>query len=195
MATRISLYEAGLDARFVQVELVTKRTKEGEDYLEINSKGQVPALLTEDGTVITEGPAVLQYVADRAPDSKLAPKPGTLERTQLHQWLNYISTEIHKAVFYLLFNPDAPAESKSFARDNLPAKYDFLSETLSQRDYLVGDNFTVADAYLVTTLGWADAAGVDLSPWPDLAAYRDRMIARQAVGRAFAEEAELRAAG
>lgn len=192
MATRIALYEAGIEASFEEVVLGTKRTKAGEDYLLISAKGQVPVLLTDDGTVITEGPAVLQYVADLAPGAGLAPAAGTIERTRLHQWLNYISTEIHKAVFYLLFNPSAPAEAKVFARASLPAKYDFLSKTFETQDYLVGHGFTVADAYFVTTLGWATAAGIDLSPWPALEAYRDRMLARPAVSRAFAEETALR---
>ena len=192
MATRITLYEAGVEASFEEVVLGTKRTKSGEDYLLINAKGQVPALVTDDGNVITEGPAVLQYVADLAPDSGLAPAAGSFERTRLHQWLNYISTELHKGVFYLLFNPSAPAEAKSFARDSLPAKYDFLSKTLEVQDFLVGGRFTAADAYLVTTLGRANAAGIDLSPWPALKEYRDRMFVRPAVSRAFSEEAALR---
>ena len=110
----------------------------------------------------------------------------------LHQWLNYISTEIHKVVFYAMFTPAPPPEMKAFARASLPAKYDYLSGHLEQRSFLVGDTFTVADAYLVTTLGWAMAAGIDLSPWPVLTDYRDRMMQRPAVARAFAEEAALR---
>jgi glutathione S-transferase len=192
MATRIALYEAGIEADFHQVELATKRTKAGVDYLTINPKGQVPALRTEDGTIITEGPAVLQYVADLKPESGLAPPVGSPERTMLHQWLNYIATEIHKAVFYAMFNPATPPEMKVFARASLPAKYDYLSSHLGKRAFLVGDRFTVADAYLVTTLGWAMAASIDLSPWPVLTGYRDRMTQRPAVGRAIAEEAALR---
>jgi glutathione S-transferase len=194
MATRIALYEAGIDAEFEEVVLGTKRTKAGNDYLLVNPKGQVPALVTNTGATITEGPAVLQFVADLAPDAKLAPPAGTFERTELHQWLNYISTEIHKAVFYLLFNPSVPPEAKSFARDSLSAKYDFLSNALNKREFLVGDTFTVADAYLITTMGWAAAIGIDLTPWPVLVAYRDNMMARPAVGRAVGEEAALREA-
>ena len=192
MATRIALYEAGIEADFHQVELATKRTKAGVDYLTVNPKGQVPALRTDDGSIITEGPAVLQYVADLKPESGLASPAGSPERTMLHQWLNYIATEIHKAVFYAMFNPATPPEMKAFARASLPAKYDYLSGHLEQRSFLVGDTFTVADAYLVTTLGWAMAASIDLSPWPVLTDYRDRMMQRPAVARAFAEEAALR---
>ncbi len=193
LATRIALYEAGLDAGFHQVVLSTKQTTDGADYLKINPKGQVPALLTADG-ILTEGPAVLQYVADQAPATGLAPPAGTRERSLLQQWLNYIATEIHKGVFFLLFNPAVPAEAKQFARDSLPAKYRFLSEHLAERDYLL-DGFTVADAYLVTTLGWAQPAGVDLAEWPVLARYATALRARPAVARALGEELALAGRG
>ena len=195
LATRITLYETGQDATFHQVVLSTKKTIDGEDYLAVNPKGQVPALKTDNGDVLTEGPAVLQYVADGAPDSGMAPPAGTMERTRLHQWLNYISSEIHKSVFYMLFNPTIPPAMKDYARGSIAAKYDFLSAHLSDNDYLVGGRFTVADAYLVTTFGWTQPAGIDLSPWPILTAYRDRIMARPAVRRAFADEAAILAAG
>lgn len=195
LATRISLYEAGLDAGFHEVVLSTKRTKAGADYLAVNPKGQVPALVTDDGEVLTEGPAVLQYVADQAPASGLAPPAGTMARTRLHQWLNYVGSEIHKGIYYLMFNPASPPEAKQFARDLAGPRYDVLSAHLDGRDFLVGDSFTVADAYLVTTLMWAAPAGIDLSRWPVLTAYRDRLLARPAVGRALGEEMALRAAG
>ena len=172
LATRISLYEAGLAAGFHQVELSTKRVQDGRDFRDINPKGQVPALITDDGRTLTEGPAILQYVADLAPANALAPPAGTYARYQLQQWLNYIATEIHKGVFYLLFNPAAPAEVKTFARELLPSRYDFLAAHLQGRDYLL-DAFSVADAYLVTTFGWAGAARIDLAPWPELGRYAD----------------------
>lgn len=196
LATRIALYESDQPAHFHQVVLSTKRTTSGEDYLAINPKGQVPALRTDDGRFLTEGPAILQYVADRAPASGLAPAAGSFERYEVQQWLNYVGTEVHKQVFYTMFNPTIPAEAKAYAREQaLPARYDFLSRHLDGRAFLVGDRFTVADAYLVTTLNWAAPAGVDLSRWPVLAAYRERLCARPAVGRALAEELALRAAG
>lgn len=191
LATRIALYESNQPASFHEVVLSTKRLKSGEDYLQINPKGQVPALRTDQGEVLTENSAVLQYVADLAPSSGLAPTAGTLARTRLQQWLNYIATEVHKGVFYLLFNPAVPREAKEFARKSIDARYDFLSSHLQGREYLL-DQFSVADAYLVTTLGWATAAGIDLSPWPVLVAYRDRLMARPAVSRAFAEELAAR---
>lgn len=192
MATRIALYEFGQPADFHQVTLSTKRVADGRDYLGINPKGQVPALRTDRGDILTEGPAILQYVADLAPASGLAPAAGTLERVRLQQWLNYISTEVHKAVFYMLFNPASPPEAKAFARDVLaPARYDYLSAHLQDRDFLL-DGFTVADAYLVTTLNWAAPGGIYLSAWPVLVAYRDRLMQRPSVARAVAEEAALR---
>jgi glutathione S-transferase len=175
--------------------MATKQTEDGRDYLAINPKGQVPALVTDAGEVLTEGPAVLQYVADLAPESGLAPPAGTLERSRLHQWLNYISSELHKAVYFMLFKPDIPDAMRDYARGSVGAKYDLLSAHLAGRDYLVGDQFTVADAYLVTTLGWAQPAGIDLTPWPVLTAYRDRILTRPAVGRAFADEAALLSTG
>lgn len=195
MATRIALYESGQDATYHQVVLGTKRTTAGDDYLAINPKGQVPALKTDDGRFLTEGAAILQYVADRAPASGLAPAAGTFERYEVQQWLSYIGSEVHKQVFYLMFNPATPAEAKVWAREQaLPPRYDYLSRHLEGRTFLVGERFTVADAYLVTTLNWAAPAGVDLSRWPVLAAYRDRLCTRPAVGRALSEELALRSA-
>lgn len=195
LATRIALYESGQVATFHQVLLATKRTAAGEDYLAINPKGQVPALRTAEGRFLTEGAAILQYVADQAPASGLAPQAGSFERYELQQWLSYISTEVHKQVFYVIFNPAMPAEAKAFARDvALPVRYDYLSRHLQDRDFLLGQTFTVADAYLVTSLNWAAPAGVDLAKWPVLAAYRDRLCNRPAIGRAIGEEMALRAA-
>lgn len=189
MATRITLYELGLEAEFHQVGLMTKQlVADGSDYLAINPKGQVPALRTDTGDILTEGPAILQYVADLDPDHRMAPAAGTIERAQLQQWLNYIATEVHKAVFYFMFNPASPPEAKAFARDTLlPARYDFLSRHLEGRDYLL-DQFSVADAYLATSLNWAAPAGVDLAQWPVLKAWHERILARPAVARAIGEE-------
>jgi len=194
MASRIALYEAGIDARFHQVVLSTKRLTTGESYADINPKGQVPALKTPDGFILTEGPAVLQFIADSAPASGLAPPAGSMARYTLQQWLNYLSTEVHKAVFYMMFNPESPPEVKAFARDQLlPVRYRFLSEHLKYQAFVL-DGFTVADAYLFTTLNWAGPAGVDLANWPVLDAYRNRLMERPAVARAVGEELALRAA-
>lgn len=193
LATRIALYELDEPATFHQVNVVTKKMEDGGDYFQINPTGQVPALRTREGVLLTEGPAVLQYVADLKPERGLTPKAGTLERYQLQQWLNYISTEVHKQVFYTIFSPKWPAEAKVFAREQVaPAKYEFLSKHLDGREFLLGPGFTVADAYLVTTLSWCGAAGIDLGRWPVMTAYLDRMKTRPAVGRAITEERALR---
>jgi glutathione S-transferase len=190
MATRIALYESGQDAKFTQVTLSNKTTADGRDYWGINPTGQVPALLTDDMGILAEGPAVLQYVADRVPASGLAPAYGTPARYRLQQWLNYISTEVHKSVFAQIFNPATPPETKEYARKIIGQRYDRLSKHLEGRDFLM-DQFTVADAYLVTTLGWTDPAGIDLKPWPVLIAYRDRLRQRPSVAKAIGEEMKI----
>lgn len=190
MATRIALYETGQQADFTQVTLSTKKTADGRDYWGINPTGQVPALMTDDIGILAEGPAVLQYVADKAPAAGLAPAAGTPDRYKLQQWLNYISTEVHKAVFATIFNPATPPEAKEYARKAVAQRYDRLSKHLEGRDFLL-DRFSVADAYLITTLGWADPAGIDLKPWPALVAYRDRLRQRPSVAKAIAEEMKI----
>lgn len=195
LATRIALYESGQPAGFHQVVLATKKTTAGADYLAINPKGQVPALLTDDGEVLTEGVAILQYVADRAPASGLAPPAGEFARYRLMQWLNYIAAEVHKQVFYMLFNPTVPPEAKTWVRDvALPVRFEHLSAHLKDRAFMVGEHFTVADAYLVTALNWAVPAGVDLGRWPVLAAWHATQMQRPAVARAVTEELALRQA-
>ncbi len=194
MASRIALYEAGIEARFHQVVLSTKQLTTGENYADFNPKGQVPALKTSDGFILTEGPAVLQFIADSAPASGLAPPWGTPARYTLQQWLNYLSTEVHKAVFYMIFNPASPPEVKAFAREQLlPVRYRCLSQHLAAQPYLL-DTFSVADAYLFTTLNWAGPAGVDLQSWEVLDAYRTRLMQRPAIARALSEELALSSA-
>lgn len=195
LATRIALYESGQTAGFHEVVLSTKRTRTGADYRAINPKGQVPALVCDDGEILTEGVAILQYVADRAPASGLAPPAGDFARYRLQQWLNFIAAEVHKQVFYTLFNPAVPPEAKTFAREvALPIRFEHLSEHLKNRPFLVGDRFTVADAYLVTALNWAAPGGVDLKRWPALADWHAVQLQRPAVARALGEELALRAA-
>lgn len=192
LATRIALYESGQPANYHQVTLSDKTLADGSDYRTVNPKGQVPALVLDDGTVLTEGPAILQYVADQAPASALAPAAGSLDRYAVQSWLNYISAEVHKQIFFTIFNPASPNEARQFARDVVaPAKYDFLSEHLADRDFLVGTNFTVADAYLAVSLNWAQPAGIDLTRWPVLTTYHGKMLQRPAAARAMADEVAL----
>jgi len=189
LATRISLYELDEPAAFHLVNLRTKQLADGQDYLQINPKGQVPALRTREGVLLTEVPAVLQYVADLKPERGLAPKAGTLERYQLQQWLNYVATELHKQIFYTIFSPQWPDEAKMYVREQVaPARYDFLSKHLGGRQFLLDSGFTVADAYLVTTLTWCAAAGIDLGRWPVMQGYLDLLKARPNVARAMKEE-------
>jgi glutathione S-transferase len=192
LAPRIALYEAGAEARFHEVALGDKTLKDGGgDYRAVNPKGQVPALRV-DGLVLTEVPAVLQYIADLNPEAGLAPPPGSPARYELQMWLNFVGGEVHKGIFYPIFN--GPPETHAFCRETLlPRAFAHLSAHLEGREYLM-DGFTVADAYLFTALNWAFAAGIDMRQWPVLVAYRQRMMERPAVARAFAEEMALRAA-
>lgn len=192
MATRIALYEAGAEAKLHQVDTKTKRVADGTDFLTINPLGQVPVLRTDDGELLTENPAVLQYVADRNPQSGLAPVSGP-ERYRLQQWLNFVTSELHKLVFSPLLNPAAPQGAKDFAREKAEARFVYLNDRLAGRDYLL-DRFTVADAYLVTVLNWAKYAAIDLARWPAVQAYFTRLQERPSVARALAEERALYAA-
>ena len=195
MAARIAIYESGQSAGFHEVTLSTKQIKgSGADYYAINPKGQVPALKTDEGYVMTEVAAVLQYIGDKAPDSGLTPKAGTLARYQVQQWLSFVGSELHKQIFYAIFNPASPPEVKHFARSLADSKYKLLTAHLADRDFLV-DTFTIADAYLVITLNWCAPAGIDLTAYPVIQAYHQRLMARPHVGRAVGEELALRAAG
>jgi glutathione S-transferase len=194
LATRIALYEAALDTEtvFHNVALWTKRYDGDADYWKVNAKGQVPALITREGSLLTENAAVLQYVADLAPAQRLAPGATELARYELQQWLSFIGTELHKQVFAVMFTPNTPAEAKVYAVAKvLPARFDFLETALADKPFLVGDTFTVADAYLVTVLIWCAAINVDLARWPAIAGYRKRMAARPHARRAIDEERAL----
>jgi glutathione S-transferase len=190
MAMRIALYEAGGSADFIYVDIHTDPGKrvlpDGSDYYAINPMGQVPAIRTADGQVIVENPVVLQYIADQYPQSRLAPRDG-IERYRLQQWLNFISTELHKAAFIPLLTRDSPDGAKTFARQKLPLRFGHLETELRGRSFLLED-FTVADAYLFTVLNWAPYAGVELSDWPDVKFYFQRLSERPSVARALAEE-------
>lgn len=186
LATHIALFESGLDFSAERVDLKTKQTASGADFRAINPKGYVPALQLADGTVLTEGPALLQYVADQVPAAKLAPAFGEVARYQLIGWLNFIGTEVHKQ-FSPLFNPAASEEAKSNARLAIANRLGHLSNTLESRDYLMG-SYTVADAYLFVVLSWSGHVNVSLADWPVLQAYLGRIAARPAVQQALRAE-------
>ena len=187
MSPHIALREAGLGFDMVRVDLGTKQTADGADFKAINPKGYVPVLALDDGSVLTEGPAIVQYIADQAPASKLAPAAGTLPRYRLMEWLNYITSELHKG-FSPLFNPKAIDEVKAFARDALMQRFDYLSTQLQGKSYLMGETFTVADGYLFTVLSWTKPTQIALSKWPALSAYSERIAARPAVREAMRAE-------
>jgi glutathione S-transferase len=170
-----------------RVDLTSGKTETGADYRTINSNGYVPALLLDDGQVLTEGPAIVQYLADHAPETRLAPPVDSMERYRLMEWLNFISTELHKS-FGTLFNPQAPEAWKDLVKTQLARRFDYVNSRLDGKVWLMGDDFTVVDAYLFTVLGWGNYVGVDLAPWPNLIAYQGRVAARPAVQAALKAE-------
>jgi glutathione S-transferase len=191
LSPHIVLLEAGLPFTLEKVDRATKKTAAGIDYLTINSKGAVPALQLDDGKVLTEGPAVVQYLADLKPESGLAPPAGSFERYQLMEMLNYITSEVHKG-FGPLFNKEASAEWKDAAKSALGKKFDWLSAYLQGKSFLLGNAFTVADAYLFTVLSWSAHVGIDLKKWPVLADFHSRIAQRPMVQQALREEGLLK---
>lgn len=191
LSPHIVLLELGLPHTLEKVDFATKKTAAGVDFLTINSKGAVPALQLDDGRVLTEGPAILQYLADQKPDSGLAPRTGTFERYQLMEILNYITSELHKG-YGPLFNPNISADWRAGAIANLEKKFDWLTAFLKGKTFLMGNAFTVADAYLFTVLNWSAHVKIDLSKWPALTAYQSRVAQRPKVQQALKEEGLLK---
>lgn len=189
IATRVALYEAGVQATFTEVDSKTKRTLEGDDYLQINPLGVVPLLRTDDGDLVSQNAAVLQYVADRFPEANLAPTDRR-GRTRLHEWLCYIGTELHKGIFTVLLDPQAPDGARVYAIDKSASRLDHIERHLTGRDYLL-DRFSVADAYLAIVLTWTRVTPIDLSTHPAITAYLARVSARPSFARALAEESAL----
>jgi glutathione S-transferase len=187
LSPHIILREAGLKFDTEKVSLSDKKTEKGADYTTVNAKGYVPALQLDSGEVLTEGPAIVQYLADQVPEKKLVPAAGSMERYRAVEWLSFISTELHKS-FGPLFKPNVPEETKQAARDLLAKRLGFVAAKLEGSDYLMGNQFTVADAYLFTVLNWAGHVKLDLSPWPVLKAYHQRVAARPAVHAAMVAE-------
>ena len=191
LASRMVAYETGAAMGFHRVQLATKTVEGGADYLAISPKGQVPALRLEGGRILTETPAILQFIADQAPDSGLAPPAGSAARYELQIWLNYVGTELHKQILWTTFSPDTPPEAKTFVRGLIPARLAYLEAHLTGREYLVGDSFTAADAYLLWVMLLFQRLGVDFSGSPNVGAFVGRCMSREAVGRAVADEAAL----
>lgn len=185
LSPRIVLREAGISFDSEAVDLRAKKTKGGADFYAINPKGYVPALVLDDGELLTEAAIMVQYIADHTPSAKLAPPPGTKERLRFQEWMNFIATELHKG-FSPLFNPKIGEEMKASLIDRLKGRFGMIAKEIDGKKYLTGDNFTVADAYLFTMLTWAKNMGIETGPI--LGAYYDRVRARPAVGTAIADE-------
>ncbi len=188
LCPHIALREAGAEFELVRVNLQEKKLPDGADYLSVNPKGQVPVLELDDGETLTENAAIVQYVADQYPQSDLAPAVGTIGRYRLQEWLSFIGSELHKN-FPPLFIPRYPPEYKPMARQTLERKFANLDQHLADRQYLMGDQFTVADAYCFAIMNWHKRADLDLSPWPNLKSYVERVAARPKVHEALQAEA------
>jgi glutathione S-transferase len=187
LAPHIVLRELGLPHTAVEVNLKEGKAEDGNDYRRINPKGYLPTLVLHDGERLTEVAVLLQYLADRVPSAGLAPASGTMERYRLQEWLNFISAEIHKA-YGPLWAATTPEQEKQRARARLAGRFDWLAEQLAVNPYLMGERFTVADAYLFTVLSWGQWTGIDIAKWPELQAYAARIAARPAVRAAMRAE-------
>lgn len=187
LSPHIALREAKLGFDLVHADLKTHKLADGTDFYGVNTKGSVPVLELDNGERLTEGPAIVQYIADQAPNSQLAPAAGTMARYRLQEWLNFITSEIHKG-YSPLFNPAMPDEAKPIFKAKLMDRFGWLNTQLASKSYLMGDTFTVADAYLFTTANWAKHVGLDLSALTHLGAYLGRVAARPAVQEALRAE-------
>ena len=187
LSPHIVAHEAGIELRLQKVDLKTKTIASEGDFFGINPKGYVPALELDDGQILTEGTAIVQYLADLKPEKRLAPPAGTLARYRLQEWLGYINSELHKT-YSPLFRPDTPAEVRAERQAYLGKRYGLVEKHLADHAYLSGDNFTVADAYLFTVTSWAGHVKFDLSAFPNLRAFQERVGARPAVKAAMKAE-------
>jgi glutathione S-transferase len=187
LASHIALYESGLKFEASGIDRATRKTAEGEPFDQINTKGYAPTLRLDSGELITENVAVLQYIADLAPATKLAPPNGTLARYRLIEWLAYINSEVHKAVSPI-FNSAASDDVKAYARNYTTKRTDWLEKEFGGRSFLMGDQFTVADCYLFVVFGWFGRVGLDQSKWPNLKGFHARVAARPAAQSAMKAE-------
>jgi glutathione S-transferase len=193
LSPHIVARELGIPLELKKVNTKDKTVEDGGDYRKVNARGYVPALELDDGQVLTEGPAIVQYLADRKPEAGLAPKNGTFERYRLQEWLNFLTSEIHKQ-FSPLFRPNTPEECKTILKENLAARFDWLDRELAGRNYLMGKQFSVADAYAFVLLGWTRPLKIDLARWPNLVAFQQRVGARPRVQEALQAEGLLKKA-
>jgi len=190
LSPHIVAREAGIPVTLVRVDLRAKKVEDGSDYNDVNAKGYVPLLELDDGSRLSEGPAIVQFLADQAPQSGLAPANGTMARYRLQEWLNFLATEVHKT-FAPLFSPATPDAMKTLLKDKLAQRFGWLATELSGRDYLMGSSFTLPDAYLFTMMNWGGRVGVDIDQ-PSLKAYHARIAARPKVQEAMKAEGLLK---
>ena len=187
LSPHIVATEAGLPVELEKVDLAKHQTASGKDFMTINPKGYVPTLQLDDGTILTEGPAIVQYLADQKPGSGLAPANGSVDRYKLQEWLNFIGTELHKN-FGPLFNPATPDAVKETSKANITKRLAYLNEQLANKQYLMGNHFTVADAYAFTIVNWTNFIKMDLKPYPNLVAYMQRVGSRPKVQETLRSE-------
>lgn len=192
LSPHIVLHELGLPHESEKVDLKTKVTASGADFRTVNPKGQVPTLQLDDGSILTEGPVIVQYLADLKPQAGLVPPAGTMARYRLQEWLNHITSELHKG-FSPLFNPATPEAYRTIAIERLTGHLARMDAHLAKNAYVMGDGFSVADAYLFTVLGWAGIVKLDLTPYANLQAFADRVRARPAVKAAMVHEGLIKA--
>lgn len=185
LASTIAFHEAGVPVELVAVK--DHKLKDGSDYYQINPKGYVPALQLDSGEVFTEGAALLQFIGDQKPESAVIPRAGTLDRFRANEWLTFISSEIHKT-YSPLFNPNLKDDAKAIFKDKLAARFDALDKHFATHKYLMGEQFSVADGYLYTVISWSNHVGIDLSKWPNLSAFRQRVADRPKVKAALQAE-------
>ncbi len=193
LAPHIVAREAGLPITLEKVDLAKHTTEAGQDFRAINPKGYVPAIALNDGSLLTEAAAIIQYLADQQPASNLAPANGTTERYRLIEWITFISSEIHKG-FGPLWNPTTPDSVKTAAKDRLATRFAYLDERLGQQPFLMGETFTIADAYLFTVVNWTNFHGIDISSFKNLSAFMGRVAARPKVQEALVAEGLKQAA-
>lgn len=193
LSPHIVLREAGAKFDLAKVDFATRKASDGADFNAVNPKGAVPALKLDNGEVLTEGAAIVQYIADKAGNTSLAPAAGTMERVRVQEWLNYIASELHKG-FAPLFSPKLPEEYKPTLKANLAKQFAYLDKQLAGKGFLTGKAFTVADAYLFTIMNWRNFHDISMDEYRNLAAYLDRVAARPKVKEAMQEEGLLKAA-
>ncbi|MBW8828371.1 MAG: glutathione transferase GstA [Burkholderiales bacterium] len=190
LSPHIALHEAGLPFELVLVSTKTHKLADGTDYYSINPKGYVPLLEFDDGTRLTEGPAIVQWIADQVPDRHLAPPAGTIERYRLMEWLNFISTEVHKQ-FGVIYNPAMPEEAKTVVRTRLNDRFGYINRELAGKDFVMGSTFTVADCYLYVMAFWTRRLNIDVTEFTNFTAYAARVEARPSVQAAMKHEGLL----